>query len=100
MDVAAGNLPSDTREGSADRDDGVKRAVPTPARRAREKVAANPSTATISPKATARRASAAIMHCRRDQRSDAAPKIGPRNIAGRSSASKTRLIAHGEWKRS
>ncbi len=47
-----------------------------------------------------RRTSATIMQLRRDQRSAAAPKSGPKSIAGSRSASSTSVIAHGECQRS
>ncbi len=50
-------------------------------------------------KATARTRSAPAAHQSFGQRSTTAPNTGPISIAGMKSASSTRLIAHGEWKR-
>jgi hypothetical protein len=99
-EVMAGSLSFSTSEGSAERIDGENRAVPKPAITENATVAPNESTSPMAMNATARTASAATAHQRRDQRSTIAPITGPRSMAGRKSASRTTLIAHGEWKRS
>ena len=74
--------------------------VPIPASRANATVASKLPTSATPPKATALITSAITVHQRRDQRSAAAPTTGPSSIAGTTSASSTRLTAHGESKRS
>ena len=74
--------------------------VPMPASSASSTVGTKPSTRKMPAKAAARITSATTMQPRRDQRSAAAPNTGPSNMAGATSASSTRPIAHGELKRS
>ena len=57
-------------------------------------------TAAMPANAPTRKRSAAITHQRRDTRSTSAPTNGPRMPGGRSYASSTAVIAHGEGSRS
>ena len=84
----------------ADNIAGRNSAVPVPASSATTSVISKLPTKTTATNAAARTTSATTTHHLRDQRSAAAPASGPRTIVGRNSASRMRLMAHGDRQRS
>ena len=98
--VAAGSRSGLTKLGMAASDAGLNKPVPTPATSARATVAGNPSTSPMPRNAAPRNTSEMIRQLRLDQRSAAAPRIGPNRPAGTRSATKIKLIAQAEWNRS
>ena len=92
----AASASSPASPASADFDAGWYIAVPMPATSASTRTTANVSANASPTNAAPHRSSAPTMSVRRDQRSASAPNSGASTIAGRKSASSTRLTAHGE----
>jgi hypothetical protein len=89
---AAGTRSEPTRLGMPERIAGWNSPAPSPPSSASATVASIEPTNAIPISAAARARSATTAHVRRDQRSAAAPKIGPSSVAGTKSASRTSVM--------